>query len=206
MLTSVCGFAALVPAGFPGLSQLGAYSVSGLVAAAAVTRFVLPVLLPRHFAVRDLAPAGLYIGRRLHAIGGPAAWVAAAALGAASLGVLIFARHTLWDRELSSLSPIPTDAQRLDAQLRNDLGAADSLDLVVVPGTSLDSALRGAELAAQALEPLIDRKIIGGFDSPSAFLPSLATRSARRASLPDPATLRRNLLEATRGLALTPAD
>ena len=46
MLTSVCGFASLLPSGFPGLAQLGAYSISGLIAAAAVTRFVLPELLP----------------------------------------------------------------------------------------------------------------------------------------------------------------
>ena len=49
MLTSVCGFASLLPAGFPGLAQLGAYSISGLIAAAAVTRFVLPELLPARF-------------------------------------------------------------------------------------------------------------------------------------------------------------
>jgi predicted exporter len=46
MLTSVCGFASLLPSGFPGLAQLGLYSISGLVAAALVTRFVLPALLP----------------------------------------------------------------------------------------------------------------------------------------------------------------
>ena len=39
MLTSVCGFASLLPSGFPGLAQLGAYSISGLIAAALVTRY-----------------------------------------------------------------------------------------------------------------------------------------------------------------------
>ncbi|MHB8723267.1 MAG: MMPL family transporter, partial [Steroidobacteraceae bacterium] len=39
MLTSVCGFASLLPSGFPGLAQLGLYSISGLVAAALVTRY-----------------------------------------------------------------------------------------------------------------------------------------------------------------------
>jgi predicted exporter len=42
MATSVCGFAALLLSGFPGLAQLGLYSIAGLVAAAAVTRYVLP--------------------------------------------------------------------------------------------------------------------------------------------------------------------
>jgi predicted exporter len=204
-LTSVCGFASLLPSGFPGLAQLGAYSVSGLVAAAAVTRYVLPVLLPHDFSVRDLAPAGERIARRSRAMRGTRAtvpWIMALCLAAVSTGVLFLARHALWNRELSSLSPIPAAELRLDAQLRSDLGAPDSLDLVVVPGTSLDSALGGAERAAQALEPLIAQKVIGGFDDPALYLPSLATQAARRASLPDPPTLARHLHQAVQGLPL----
>ncbi|MBN3858530.1 MMPL family transporter, partial [Paraburkholderia sp. Ac-20340] len=44
VLTSVCGFASMLFSGFPGLVQLGAYSIAGLVTAALVTRFVLPRL------------------------------------------------------------------------------------------------------------------------------------------------------------------
>ena len=49
MLASVFGFASLLPSGFPGLAQLGAYSIAGLLAAAAVTRFVLPELMPARY-------------------------------------------------------------------------------------------------------------------------------------------------------------
>jgi predicted exporter len=204
-LTSVCGFASLLPSGFPGLAQLGAYSMSGLIAAAAVTRYVLPVLLPHDFPVRDLTPAGERIARRARAMRGTRAavpWLMALCLAAVSAGVLFFARHELWNRELSSLSPIPAAELRLDAQLRSDLGAPDSLALVVVPGPSLDSALGGAERAAQVLEPLIAQKVIGGFDSPALYLPSLATQAARRASLPDPPTLARYLRQAAQSLPL----
>ena len=65
MLTSVCGFASLLPSGFPGLAQLGAYSISGLIAAACVTRYVLPALLPGGFAIHDVAPFGRRIGALL---------------------------------------------------------------------------------------------------------------------------------------------
>src|SRR5258708_29833712 len=51
MLTSVCGFASLLPSGFPGLAQLGLYSITGLIAAAMGTRFVLPELLPPAFRI-----------------------------------------------------------------------------------------------------------------------------------------------------------
>ena len=44
VLTSVCGFASMLFSGFPGLVQLGLYSIAGLTSAALVTRFVLPHL------------------------------------------------------------------------------------------------------------------------------------------------------------------
>jgi predicted exporter len=212
MLTSVCGFASLLPSGFPGLAQLGAYSICGLVAAAAVTRFVLPELLPRRFTIRDLAP----LGARVTAWMEPARrarsrvpWTLALVLAVIALGVLVLARATLWNRELARLSPASPVQQRIDAELRADLGAPDSLDLVIVSGASLEAVLRGAERAVLALAPLTQAHVIGGTDSPSDYLPSLATQAARRDSLPAAAALRENLDRAARELnldksALTP--
>jgi predicted exporter len=205
MLTSVCGFASLLPAGFPGLAQLGAYSISGLIAAAAVTRFVLPELLPAGLVIRDVAPLGSTVGHLLNPVrrlSATALWGTAAATAAAASLVLYSHRDSLWNRELSGLSPVPVAQQRYDAQLRADLGAANVLDLVVVSGPDLESVLSGAEHTAPKLDSLIDANLIGGFDSPANYLPSLATQEARRASLPDAATLRENLRLATSGLAL----
>jgi predicted exporter len=205
MLTSVCGFASLLPSGFPGLAQLGAYSISGLIAAAAVTRFVLPELLPRRFAIRDLAPLGARVtawmepARRARA---RVPWALAVGLAAVAIGVLVLARATLWNRELSRLSPPTAAQQRIDAELRADLGAPDSLDLVVISGASAEAVLRGAERTLPALEPLKDSRAIGGIDSPSNYLPSLATQTARRDSLPPAAALRESLDRAARGLGL----
>jgi predicted exporter len=205
MLTSVCGFASLLPSGFPGLAQLGAYSISGLLAAAAVTRFVLPELLPRHFAIRDLAP----LGARMTAWMEPARrsrarvpWALAVVLAGIALGVLMMARTTLWNRDLSRLSTASPAQDRIDAELRADLGAPESLDLVVISGASVEAVLRGAERTALALAPLTDAHVIGGIDSPSNYLPSLATQAARRDSLPPAAELRDNLDRAARGLGL----
>jgi predicted exporter len=205
MLTSVCGFASLLPSGFPGLAQLGAYSISGLIAAAAVTRFVLPQLLPRHFAIRDLTPLGTRLAGWMEPAQrarGRLPWALAAALAAVALGVLILARGALWNRELARLSPPAPAQQRIDAELRADLGAPDSLDLVVVSGASLEAVLRGAERAAAALAPLVEEHVIGGVDAPSDYLPSLATQAARRDSLPATAALRESLDRAARDLGL----
>jgi predicted exporter len=206
MLTSVCGFASLLPSGFPGLQQLGLYSISGLITAALVTRFVLPALLPRTFAVHDVAPIGNAIAAALaplaHLRRGA---VTAAALLLALLASLILVWHhnSLWNRELSALSPVPLEEQNFDAELRADLGAADVRDVIVVSGPDLESILRGAELVTGALQPLLDAKIIGSIDSPASFLPSMAAQEARRDGLPNAAQLRDNLRPAIAGLGLS---
>jgi predicted exporter len=205
MLTSVCGFASLLPSGFPGLKQLGVYSISGLIAAALVTRYVLPPLLPERFAIRDVAQFGEGISRLLRAlrrIGGGAIATLGAALAILALALLYHLRGTLWNRDLAALSPIPIEAQDYDAKLRADLGAADPRALVIVSGVDLESILRGAEQAGHALQPLVDMHVIGGFESPANFLPSLATQEARRSSLPGAAELRANLRQATADLPI----
>jgi predicted exporter len=203
MLTSVCGFASLLPSGFPGLAQLGLYSISGLIAAALVTRFVLPALLPRGFAIHDVTPFGTAVGRVLQPIRRRRGAAIAASIATALLALALLYQHgaTLWNRELSALSPVPAADQAYDAQLRADLGAADTPDLVIVTAPTLDGALRGAERAGDALEPLIGA-VIGGFDSPAHYLPSVAAQQARRDSLPDAAALSVNLRRATAGLGL----
>jgi predicted exporter len=205
MLTSVCGFASLLPSGFPGLKQLGLYSISGLIAAALVTRYLLPALLPAGFTIRDVRPLGLRVGgllRRAQPLSGRAILSCGAVLVMIALGVLYHDRESLWNRELSALSPISADEQNYDAKLRADLGAADVRDLVIVSGPDMESILRGAEHAARALQSLVDEKVIGGFESPAAYLPSMATQESRRSSLPSAAELRANLNQAVAGLPL----
>ena len=205
MLTSVCGFASLLPSGFPGLKQLGLYSIGGLIAAALVTRYVLPALLPAGFAIRDVTPLGLKVGavlRRAQNLSGRAILLCGAVLATLALAVLYHDRESLWNRELSALSPISSDEQNYDAKLRADLGAADVRDLVIVSGPDVESILRGAERAARALQSLVDEKVIGGFENPAAYVPSMATQESRRGSLPSAADLRANLNQALAGLPL----
>jgi predicted exporter len=205
MLTSVCGFASLLPSGFPGLAQLGLYSISGLIAAALVTRFVLPELLPRSVEIRDLTPFGRRLGRlRDLALRRGARVIAGGAFILAAVAALSLLAHrdTRWNRELASLSPVSTADQRYDATLRADLGAANVLDLVVVGGPSLEAVLEGAEHAGVVLESLVDAHVISNFDTPATFLPSLAAQQLRRDALPDKAVLRDTLRRAAAGLNL----
>ncbi|MGA7541192.1 MAG: MMPL family transporter, partial [Steroidobacteraceae bacterium] len=200
MLTSLCGFAALGVSSFPGLAQLGLYSLVGVLAAGLATRFVLPQLLPRGFAIRDLTPIGRAAARVLAKASAGRLAVATLAISAAL--VLGLNRHRLLDHDLSALSPVPAAAQALDGRLRADLGAPDVRDLVVVSAPDEQSALTGAEHVAGELDGLIHRNVISGYESATQYLPSLAVQRQRQASLPPPALLAARLKRALAGLPL----
>jgi predicted exporter len=199
VLTSICGFASLLPSSFPGLAQLGVFSISGLIAAAAVTRFVLPQL-PLRPRVADLAPLGSAVARLIARASLPLGVAAGLALACALL--LYHDRERLWNRDLSALSPVSARAQALDAAMRTDLGAPDIGSLVVVSAESEQAALQLAETVGTRLDALAEQQLIGGYDSAARFLPSERTQAARLANLPAGEPLRARLAAAVAPLHL----
>lgn len=198
LLTSVCGFAALVFSGFPGLAQLGVFSLAGLLCAALVTRWVLPALMPDGAAGLGLRR---WLGEHAAALAG---WLPRLkgplwAVSAVVLAGLLWQHDRLWRGDLASLSPVPRAAMALDAELRADLAASDARTLVVVQGADVQAALRAAEAAGARLDALVAQGRIAGYDSAARWLPSLATQQARLAALPDAPTLRERLAAATAG-------
>lgn len=200
VLTSISGFAALLCSGFPGLAQLGLYSISGLIAAALVTRYVLPVLMPQHVTLRDLTQAGValdrIIGRAAHL-----RWLVAALVLAAA-GTILLHSGGIWNRQLSALSPISKAEQQLDMELRSDMGASDMRYMAALTAPNHEMALQGAEQAGAVLQGLVKDKVIGGFNSPALVLPSIALQRTRQAALPDAGQARIRLNESLKGMPI----
>ncbi len=202
VLTSITGFASLLLSNFPGLAQLGLYSIAGLIAAAAVTRFVLPQLLPAGFRIRDVSA----IGARLSALLRHAARLRTPLIAAALLAcvVVFLHRSALWNTELSSLSPVSHADQMTDARLRADMGAPDVRYMLVVSGRSREAVLRSAEKVGEQLTPLVEKGVLAAYESPARYLPSEATQKARQASLPADGLAQR-LEQAVQGLPVRAA-
>ncbi|MEK8031528.1 MMPL family transporter [Ideonella sp. DXS29W] len=202
LLTSLCGFAALTFSGFPGLAQLGVFSMAGLVAATVTARWVLPALLPDGAAAQGWR---ISLGR----------WTAAAmpqwrrsrwwwlGLSMAAALVLWRAPEPLWRGDLTALSPVSPAALALDAELRSDLSADDGGWLVLVRGDGEEQALQRAEAATEVLDRWIDEGRLLGYDSPTRVLPSVSTQAQRQASLPEPVALRQAVERATRDSPLS---
>lgn len=202
VLTSVFGFASLLLSGFPGLAQLGLYSMAGLVAAAAMTRYVLPHLLPANFQIRDVTNAGLTLSRYV-ALASNLRWPAVALLVASS-AVVYQHRDHLWNNELAALSPVSAADQALDARLRAGMGAPDVRYVVVVTGDAQEAVLVATEKVSTALQILVEKGALTAFDSASHYLPSHASQRARQASLPANTELKTRLEGAIKDLPVRP--
>jgi predicted exporter len=199
--TAALGLSGMAFARFPGLAQLGVFSIAGVLTAAAATRFILPRLI----VAADLAPVWAGDPRRLDGIERlrhGRLWallpVAVAALGLVLLG------GPRWQHDLNALSPVPAASLALDAKLRAELGAPDVGEVLVVQGATAEAVLQREEALRPALDRLTRDGVIQGAQDAASLLPSAALQRARQQALPDAATLSARVAEAAQGLPFTP--
>jgi predicted exporter len=88
--------------------------------------------------------------------------------------------------------------------LRQELGAPDVRDLLVVEGTTVEDVLVKAEAVMPQLDGLIQSRALAGYDIVSRYLPSHRMQQARQRALPERAVLERTLEAASKGLPFAP--
>lgn len=202
VLTTACGALAMLLSSFHGLAQLGLLTIAGVVTAGLVTRWVLPALTPAGILERKLvrlpfkAPLGVTPLARY-------AWPAVALAAAASL-IVVLQSSRLWDDDLSNLTPVSEDIKRLDRELRSQLGAPDPRFLVFATAADREMLLQKSERIGLVLDGVVKNGGIGGFEMAARFVPSRQVQEARRAALPDAATLAGNLEKAMADLPFRP--
>lgn len=197
-LISITGFLALVASDFPGLSQLSLFTISGLVSAILVTRYVLPSLHGESLPKNDVISS---VGSRVNSMRtylAPAKYLGyfAAALMAGSM----FLGNGTWSNQISDLSPISKNDKALDQQLRADIGATGTRHLVVIRSQSEESALQSTEALSGLLQPMVEDGTIAGFDAATKLLPSNKTQELRRDSIPAKDVLQTRLSQAIKSL------
>jgi len=200
VLTSVSGFAALLFSSFPGLAQIGLYTIAGLWAAVFVTRYVLPALLPRSFIVRDVSYLGQAMQRVVVQLQ-KLRWLLGALL-ALACSLLWLHKGELWQTQLSALSPVSEADQQSDAKLRKDIGAPDVRYLVVVKENTLENALQAAEKITPQLEQWVENGHLAAYETPTRYLPSQSLQRQRLASLPTAEVLQERVVQALHDLPL----
>lgn len=202
VLTSICGFSAMLLSSFEGFAQLGLFTMTGLLVAVCVTRWVLPALLPTRFTGVRQSKAMLRLATlaaRGRSLRGAVLVLTIAAAAALGLG-----HGAFWAGDLSSLSPVSAAEQRVDQSLRQDMRAPDAAYLIVIRNPDEQAALQAVERVTARLAHLIGQGALTGFDTPTRYLPSLAMQRARQAALPDAASLQVALDAALDGLPFQP--
>ena len=181
VITASLGVTGMALSGFPGLSQLGVFSVVGILTAALATRFILPRLI----VAADLAPVAAGDPVRLLRLEGLRRWrlagllpVLAAALFLAVIG------GPRWETDLDNLSPVPAASRALDQQLRQEIGAPDVGQVAVIHGADPEAVLSREEALRPLVATLQRRGTITGAQDAADLLPSAAVQRARRAALP----------------------
>lgn len=197
VVTATLGLSAMIFSGFPGLSQLGVFSAVGLATAAIATWWILPRLV----ISADLAPVAAGDASWLGPLERLRRWRLLALLPAlAAIAYLAARGGPDWEGDLQTLSPVPEASRALDRELRAQLGAAEVSQLVVIRGADPEAVLRRQEVLLPALDALQALGALTGFEMAARLVPSEARQEARRAALPDHATLVRRLTAAGAGL------
>ncbi len=189
--TTVIGCLAMIAADFPGLTQLGMFTIAGLLAAAVFTRWVLPTLLPPVWAPRYVIGRGdwtLWLLRPRRSIA-----VALVVFSMLALLALVTVAPPRWEDDLAALSPIPEGVLKLDQELRTALGAPETSQLIVITASDPETALQRSEAVAGYLQHRIKEGLLSGFDMAARYLPSQQTQRGRQATLPEQDRLQANL-------------
>ena len=201
-LVSICGFLVMLFSSFTGFMQLGIFTIAGLATALAVTRFVLPQLVPQGYTwTREISFAAtlLTLVKSAHR--------ARVALCLVTIAALLYsaAHHAqFWQDDLASMSPIAATDQAVDRELRHAMGGPDVRFLVTASASDLESLLQLSERSGEVLEHQVAAGVLAGYDAPHRYLPSMSMQKMRQEALPDDDTLRRNLAQALIDLPFQP--
>ena len=199
IVMTAIGFSSLLFAGYPALAQLGLLALVGLLTAAFVTRWILPFCVREGFSLRPVASDWMFHLNLLRR--GPVLVLLILVL---ATGVLIWSDTPLWQQDLESVSPLSGEKKQLDQRLRQELGAPDVRDLLVVEGPTEEALLQKAETLVQPLEDALRKETLAGYEIVSRYLPSHRLQEARQRMLPTQAVLEQNLAAAQTGLPFAP--
>ena len=195
VVSTVVAYAVLALSEYGGLRQIGLFTVVGLLTAAAVTRWVLPFLLPRELPLARGLP-GVHgalraLGARLAGLG---PWTLL--LIPAVVAVLALGPTPLRDLDMDSLSAIDLERRAEDRALRADLGFWYGGRLAMVAAGSSEAALKGSEELRVNLDRLVERGVIDRYDMAAGFIPSQARQRRQIDAIPAPDELRARVAEA----------
>ncbi len=186
LITSIIGFSALIASDFSGLRQLGVFAVTGLLAGALCTRYLLPQLSIPYAPCNDFI--GTILGLLLHSLPRYFKWLVIT-LPFMALLYIVSHYEKLWEIELSALSPVPQWQKQQDFELRKSLKSPELRFALIMQSLEPQTLLAGSEKIRPLLNDLKVQGVISGYDMAASYLPSIKTQKKRQLHLPDAGSL-----------------
>ncbi|NOY15804.1 MAG: MMPL family transporter [Gammaproteobacteria bacterium] len=205
VLTTALGYGAMIWTGFSGLSQLGVFSLVGLITAALATQTLLPALkrdVSGEIPVLQRRVLSL-MNSRLSSLAGITLLVF---ILVSLLGHKFFLPDDIWSRDIAALSPVPAKLIQQDRMLGSRLGLPEVTSMIRVGGSDVEDVLRKEERLKPVLEQAIREKTITSFRSAAELLPSIHSQQLRQSQLPDREALSRRMDNALQDLPFKAAS
>ena len=193
LITTIIGFSAITFSDFSGLRQLGLFAVSGLISAAMVTRFLLP-LIP--VAKNSSSQENIAYKQLLYLVQYPTPrfiTLVSILMVLSAVVYIGFNQSNLWQKDLSALSPIPQWKKQQDFQLRKAMGIAELRYVLIIQEADFEKLLQQSEQLIPRLEGLKKADIISGYDMAARYLPSIKHQKLQQQNLPETKVLQHRL-------------
>lgn len=215
VLSTGLGFSVMLWTEFSGLAQLGLFSVIGLLVAALVACYLLPVLagdmpafVRRSKKAADAPPSDQFgsgwagYGFLHSPISGKLLLVLALLFGMA----WTIQGKELWSRDIQALSPVPTDVRLADQAMRQTMGAPGPGHVMLLTADSVEQLL----IKQEQIEPLLSAAIVRGYiraaDYVARIVPSKQQQQQRQGWIPVQQVLHNDLAAALENLPFKPAS
>ena len=170
--TTMIGFAALSASSLPGLREVGLFSLTGIAAALATTRFVVPSLMPseprpvafRRWLVERLGQWHCWM--RLHRAAPALVVVASLAIAIAGLS------KAHWNEDFTSLNRVDPDLFAEDSAVRAKVTRLEQMRFIIALGADDERALQVNDAVVSALADAQSTGEVLGYQSVGVLLPS----------------------------------
>lgn len=202
VLSTVIAYATFIASDFEGLKQLGVFTVTGLLCAAAATRWLLPLAAPQTVVGDGVSKLHRWLEGAAKAAPQARPW--AIVMLVVAFGYMLVTDSPVRDFDVDSLSTIPAERRQQDRLLRNDVQMWSGGRLLAIVAPSAEQALQQSEVVIEQLERLLEDGVIADYNAAAQYLPSTAMQQVRQTSLPSATELADRLERAMDDLPFKP--
>ncbi|MCU7853081.1 MAG: MMPL family transporter [Candidatus Thiodiazotropha sp. (ex Monitilora ramsayi)] len=201
VITTCLGYLVLITTAFEGLKQLGIFTLIGLMTAALSSRYLLPHLYTKSFIPPQHRGAALVslLANRHHRL--------PITLILASIVIILWSMlssRDLWNDDIAVLSPLPASLITQDRDLRKQLEANETNQMILIKGSDMEQLLQRCESLKQVIQTAMEDQLLGGATLLCDYLPSQQLQRQRQSRLPEPDLLTQRVQQSLEGLPFRP--